>query len=312
MTALTVANIQVHQPPLDIVTLFLSGRAPTTLVAYQTDMEDFARFTGTPDSRSAAQSLLSLPAGSANRLVLEYRNHMDARSLSPASVNRRLSTLRSLCKLARMLGLITWRLEVENLKAESYRDTRGPTEPGFKRILNHTEQRSDPKGIRDHAIILLLHDIALRRGEVVSLNLQDVDGYNRTIAVKGKGKREKQAMRLPDRTFQALQAWINARGTQPGPLFTNLHRSPSIAGTRLTTTAVYQIIQRIGLDTHTPVTPHGLRHTAITTAVERASEQGIDLDKVRQFSRHSKLSTLQIYLDHHHDWQGQIADLVTK
>ena len=311
--------LSILSPPTlsttDIVSLFLAGRNESTLAAYGTDLNDFASFLGTQDPNEAAQVFLSHGPGHANRLALEYKNVLadpSARNLSPASINRKLSTLRSLTKLARMLGLIEWRLEVENVKCESYRDTRGPTESGFKRILRQSEQRTDPKGIRDQAILCLLHDVALRRGELVSLDLQDVDVYNQTIAVKGKGKREKSRMSLPERTMDTLTTWIQIRGNDPGPLFTNLSRNPNTSGSRLTSTAVYQIIQKIGQDIDIKVTPHGLRHTGITTAVERAQARGIDLNKIRQFSRHAKLATLQIYVDQHENWQGQVAEMVAK
>ena len=308
--------------PLDILSLFLRGRTPCTLAAYRTDMEDFTQFLNThthaSSTNEAARAFLSSSPGNANRLVLEYRQALVSppRSLSPASINRKLSTLRSLTSLARMLGMITWRLEIPNVPSSSYRDTRGPTPQTFSLILRQSERRTDPKGIRDQAITLLLHDVALRRGEVVSLDMQDVDVYNHTIAVTGKGRsrKEKTVMSLPSRTFAALASWIQVRGSDPGPLFTNMSRNPSVAHSRLTSTAVYQIIQKHGLSLSTPthITPHGLRHTAITTAVERAQSSNVDLDKVRQFSRHAKLATLQIYADQHENWQGQVAEMVAK
>jgi integrase/recombinase XerC len=313
MNALSIVS---PSPPTlsttDIISLFLAGRNESTLAAYQTDLNDFASFLELPDSRQAAQVFLSRGSGHANRLALEYKNALSARELSPASVNRKLSTLRSLTKLARIIGLIEWHLEVENVKCEAYRDTRGPTESGFKRILRQSEQRTDPKGIRDQATLCLLHDVAMRRGELVSLDLQDVDVYNRTIAVRGKGRREKSRMSLPERTMGVVSAWIQIRGDEPGPLFTNMSRDKNVRGSRLTSTAVYQIVQKFGQAVDLRATPHGLRHTGITTAVERAQAKGVDLDKVRQFSRHAKLATLQIYVDQHENWQGRVAEMVAK
>ncbi len=58
------------------------------------------------------------------------------------------------------------------------------------------------------------------------------------------------------------------------------------------------------------VWPHGLRHTAITSAVEAAQENGVTLDEVRQFSRHKNINTLLVYRDRVRDVQGQLAALV--
>ena len=294
-----------------IVDIFLQSRQGSTLRAYQADMRDFATFMGI-NSNGAAQLLLCHGAGQANRLVLEYRTSLEGKGLSSATINRRLATLRSLVKLSWMLGLVTWELEIESLKNESYRDTRGPQESGFRAMEGAVSERTGAKGARDRAILYLLHDLALRRGEICSLNLQDFDPFNRTLFVLGKGKKQKSKMSLPERTYEALMAWVNARGSEPGPLFTTAHRG--MAGARLTTSGLYRIVQAMGedADLSSPVTPHQIRHTAITTAVERAAENEVDLDKVRQFSRHANIKTLQIYVDRHEDFQGKISEMVAR
>jgi ribonuclease I len=60
---------------------------------------------------------------------------MTARRLQAATINRRLAALRSLVKLATTLGLVSWTLAVENLKAQAYRDTRGPSLDAYKALL---------------------------------------------------------------------------------------------------------------------------------------------------------------------------------
>lgn len=296
-----------------IVDEFLRGRTQTTLKAYRADMEAFAAWLNVADTNEAARLFLSYGAAHANRGTLDYRNHMKESGLQHSTINRRLSTLRSLTKLARMRGLINWSLEVENLRNRAYRDTKGPRESGFRRLQTQAEQRTDAKGMRDHSILLLLHDLGLRRGEVCSLDMVDVDIANSTIWILGKGDSQKQGLMLPGRTLEALRRWIDSRGNHAGPLFTNLHRSEAIAGSRLTTTSLYRIIQRLGQDTNQNVTPHKIRHTAITTAVERASEAGIsDMSKVLSFSRHKSLKTLQIYVDSHENFQGRLAAVVAR
>lgn len=297
---------------IDIVATFLAARCPSTHDAYRADMEDFTRFLNASDANEAAQRLLGNDQGNANWMVLEYRNFLVAGNYAAATINRRLATLRSLTKVARMIGLIAWQIEVEGVKRESYRDTRGPGKSGFKRILSHSEQRTDPKGLRDLAIIFLLHDLALRRGEVVSLNIEDVNLEDRTVMVKRKGRTQKIRLSLPDRTCEALTAWIDVRGNEPGPLFTNFSQHEAFAGGRLSAISIYRMIQKIGKKTGQRVTPHGLRHTAITTAVERAQREGIDLAKVLHFSGHRELATLQIYVDNYENYQGKIAGMVAR
>ncbi|MGO9568103.1 MAG: tyrosine-type recombinase/integrase [Desulfomonilaceae bacterium] len=243
----------------NLITTFLHDRNPSVFAAYRTDMDDFAKFLSVPDNNQAAQLFLCFSPGNANRLVLEYRQHLSSQGLSPASVNRKLSTLRSLTKRARLLGLITWSLEVENLKVVPVSRWDLP-ESGFKRILRNAKERTDRKGIRDQAILLLLHDVALRRAQIISLDHQDVDTRARTVTVTEWGGTQKIKLRLSRRTFAVLAAWIGIRGNEPGPLFVNFSRNPQHAG-RLTKDGLYAIVKRMGIDTDQRLTPHGLRET---------------------------------------------------
>jgi integrase/recombinase XerC len=294
-----------------LISEFLRGRAPTTMSTYRINLDHFRKHLKLSTANLAAQFLLSNGQAHANRVALHYRAAMIEFPLTPATINSKLATLRSLCKMARMIGLINWGLTVENVKLIPYRDTRGPTEPGFIRLLEESEKRGDPKGMRDRAIICLLHDIALRRGEVRSLDMADVDLEKREILVTGKGYREKQTMTLPVRTRDALATWIAVRGNEPGPLFISLSHNPSQAGDRISGTSLSRIVKALGKKTRQPnIHPHALRHTAITRAIEIAAERGVDLTKVRQFSRHANLSTLQVYADAHENAQGEIAGWV--
>src|SRR3989442_1290212 len=72
----------------------------------------------------------------------------------------------SFCSLT--IGVVAWTLEVPGLKAEAYRDTRGPGVRGVRRLLRATAARRDAKGARDRAIVRLLFDLGLRRAEIVA------------------------------------------------------------------------------------------------------------------------------------------------
>src|SRR5207253_11153764 len=109
----------------------------------------------------AAAFLLARGAGEANHLALTYKAHLLERKLTAATINRRLAALRSMVKLARTLGMISWTLEVESMKAEAYRDTRGPGRGGIMALLDALAGRTDAKGIRDRAILRCLFDLGL-------------------------------------------------------------------------------------------------------------------------------------------------------
>jgi integrase/recombinase XerC len=289
-------------PSLDLVAAFLAGRSPQTLRAYRQDLEDLAAFLGAASIDQAARQLLAGGPGQANGVALSWRARLLERRLSPATVNRRLAALRSLVKLARTLGMVPWALEVEGVKAESYRDTRGPGADGVRRLARQLQGRSDAKGRRDLAIVRLLYDLGLRRAEVVSLDLGHLDLAAGTLAVLGKGRSQREQLTLPPATRQALAAWVQVRGPEPGALFTALDRGHR--GRRLSGTGLYLVIRRLGDGAGLRARPHGLRHAAITAALDLT---GGDVRKVQRFSRHKNLQTVLRYDDNRQDLAGDVA-----
>jgi len=290
-----------------LVEAFLSGRSPTTILAYRKDLETFAAFAGQRSLDDAAGLLLARGHGAANALALSYRTHLIERKLAAATVNRRLAALRSLVKLARTLGLVSWTLEVANVKSEPYRDTRGPGRHGFLLLLDELAERDDAKGKRDLAALRLLYDLALRRSEVVGLDLEDVDLDEGTVLVLGKGRAEKARLTLPAKTRLALRGWLAVRGGEPGALFVNFDRAGK--GRRLTASGLYKAVRRLGERAGVRVRPHGLRHSAITEALDLTHG---DLRSVQRFSRHRDVRVLETYDDNRRDLAGEVASLVAE
>lgn len=293
-----------------LVREFLKRRSAQTRRAYEDDLRAFAEFAGVDSPAAALQTLVSLDQGQANGLALSYKNHLIESGLSPATVNRRLATLRSAVKLANQLGLVNWQITIENEKAQAYRDTTGPGREGFRALLEWAvSQRNSRKATRDVAILRLLYDLALRRGEVVSLDLEDYDAENHTLAVLGKGRAAKAILTLPEPTETALRRWIEVRGDHPGPLFTNCDRAGKGASNeaRLTGRAVHYLVRQLGRKVGLSARPHGLRHAAITEALDLTRG---DVRSAQRFSRHRNLQTLTVYDDNRRDLAGEVARLV--
>ncbi|MCM2303076.1 MAG: site-specific integrase [Elusimicrobia bacterium] len=290
----------VKQKIAALIQAFLSGRNALTIRAYRQDLNDFSTFTRSSDVDDAARGLLSLAPGDANALALGYKANLVERGLQASTINRRLAALRAMVKLARTLGIVVWNLEVQNLKVEHDRDLRGPARGTLKKVLHDLKQCGDGKARRDLAILRLLHDLGLRRGEVVSLDLAHVALEAGTLSIKGKGRTTRMTLTLPDETAGVLTAWIAARGTAPGPLFTNFDRAGK--GARLTGTSVYRLTRGLGLGR-----PHGVRHLAITEALDLL---GGDVRKVQRFSRHRDLRVLNVYDDNRQDLAGEVARIV--
>jgi integrase/recombinase XerC len=292
-----------------LVDTFLNGRAAATLRTYRQGLADFATFTRAETAEDAVRNLLPCTAGQANALALDYRNALVNAGKAAATVNNRLAALRSVVELVRLTGLVSWTIEVQGLKAETYRDTRGVGRTGYRRLLEELDRRTDAKGRRDRAILHLLYDLALRRIEVTRLDLEDFDPQAATLAVMGKGRTGKEPLSLPTSTIAALEAWVVLRGSASGPLFLNLDRAGQgdHNGRRLSTTSINRLVTRLGKAAEMTARPHGLRHAAITEALDLSHG---NLRAVARFSRHRSVRTLMRYDDNREDLGGAIAKLV--
>jgi integrase/recombinase XerC len=275
---------------------FLGGRKATTFKTYRQGLQSFADFIGQPTPEDASAVLLSQKPGAANKIALDFRNWLVERKRSAATVNTRLAALRSLVKMGKTFGLITWNLEVKNLKEEKYRNTAGP---GLEKIIARIKElraMGTPKALRDAAILGLMATMGLRRGEVVSLDLFDWEDGK--LYVMGKGKTDEEPMTVPGPTGELLEAWVKARGDEKGPLFYHFGQG-SMHKTRLSDRSVGRITNGYGLG-HA----HGLRHSAITEALD---EHHGDVRKVARFSRHKNVQTLLKYDDNRRDLGGEVA-----
>jgi integrase/recombinase XerC len=288
----------------NLTTLFTEGRSASTIRAYRADLEDFNRFMG---AENAVEALIAADAGTANEIAIRYRNELLNRGLKPATVNRRIATLRSVVAFARTLGFCSWELAVRGVKAQPYRDTRGPGVDGVRKMLINLARRGDAKAVRDTALVHLMFDIALRCSECITLDLEHVDFDIAAIRVLRKGRPEREQLTLPTPTITALRAWIAVRGDAPGPLFLNYDRAGK--GHGLTANGVYRLVRSLGLQIGRKVRPHALRHSAITQAL---SVSGGDVRSVAKFSSHRSIQTVLLYDDVRTDVAGQIARLVAE
>lgn len=293
-----------------LLNTFLYGRSEKTRRAYKRDLWDFTEFCEEKDLITTIRLLIGTGQAGANLMALDFKEHLIRSGKAPASINRKLASLRSLTRMARVIGLISWTLEVSNVANESYRDTSGPGLNAISVALNHLSNKSKPKALRDIAIFRMLYDLGLRRAEISKLDFEDLDMANKKIQVLGKGKRTKVVMSLSSSSTEALQRWIEIRGTESGPLFYNFDRAKK--GLRLSDTSIYRIVRKIGNEIGVKMRPHGIRHTAITEACKIAVKEQIPLEEIIQFSRHKDIRTLLIYRDREENLQGRISNLIAQ
>lgn len=282
---------------------YLSGKKPSTITNYTADLARFAQYAEVEDPREAVSGLLECDRGAANYVVTDYRSRMMEQGFAPATINRRLASLRSLCKLARSFGVIDWTLDVPSVRSEDYRDTRGPGTEIIAKMIRITPSK------RNKLILRLMFDVGLRRGEVAALDVTDIHLHagGVILSVTSKGNYEPTLLSLPDVTKTALQDYLIERGggRSGGPLILNQD------GERLSTTGIYRIVRSLGRAAGADriVTPHGIRHSAITRAARLL--QG-DMVRLTAFSRHKDVRTAAKYIDNAQDDAGTIAAMVAE
>ncbi len=307
---------------------FFARYAGTTLRTYRGKLGAYAAWLGAPVDQLPAL-LLARGAARCHVDVERYRAYLrDERRASPATINGHLAALRSLVRFLRRVHACGWTLDAPSERAQAYRDTAGPGIRAAQRLLRAAERQADPrKAARDVALVRLLVDRALRRGEVVGLDVAHVvagddgatgPGLPRAVLVRAKGKQDREALSLPPKTAAALAAWLAARGREPGPLFVSLDPGAGRAGRRarpraalerLTGEGVAHVLASLGERARVGarVRPHGLRHTAITALLDA----GAGLREAQRFSRHADPRTLMRYDDNRTDIGGEMAKLVS-
>ena len=160
------------------------------------------------------------------------------------------------------------------------------------RTASELADDGSPVGLRDIAMLELLYATGIRVGELVSLDVDDVDRERNLVRVLGKGRKERSvpfghpAARAVDRWLVTGRPQLRAEGAGPA-LFVGTR------GGRIDQRAVRTLVhRRIAEVPGAPdIGPHGLRHTAATHLLEG----GADLRSVQELLGHASLATTQLY-----------------
>lgn len=296
----------------DVIALMLANiRAPSTRREYQKDLRKFfVAMTGIEPNVDSVLEFLHLTEKRAVAVVLKYKAKLLAIGLKEATVNRRLSSIKSLVKFARKLGVCSYTLEdVELEKVKAYRDTTGVDAQSINSVIQLIE-RSTVHGQRDYALLRLLWENLLRRNEVSQLNIKDFDPHESRLRILGKGQgTNDEWVKLSVATVNAICDWLQVRGniTASSPLFIALDNRSK--GHRLTGDGIRKIVVNYfdAAGVKKLMSPHRIRHSGITTLLE--ATQG-DVRKTQKVSRHVKLDVLIQYDDNRKQGQSEMTNLL--
>jgi site-specific recombinase XerD len=162
----------------------------------------------------------------------------------------------------------------------------------------------DLHGLRDRALLLLGFAGALRRSELVALDVADLEETAEGLLVHiGRSKTDQEGagdfVSIPYGSkllpVRALKDWIAAAGIIEGPLFRPIRKGgKAVEADRLSARAVAEIVKAyahaVGLDAGA-FSGHSLRSGFVTTALSH----GADMLKVMDVTRHRQVNTLKAY-----------------
>ena len=274
------------------------GRSARTIDAYRRNLRQFCEFSATSSTKHAL----------APSQLRRFIGHLQQQDYKPASIKQKIATLRAFVSFLhevypdhapeqRRLH-VRYRSERKVLRTLTVDELQQLLAELKRRAENHPAPgERDPRhrallASRDWALFTLLAGTGLRVGELVTLRLEDLDLDRGEIQVRGKGGHQRQVFCDLQEIQQPLAYYLRWRSSidaEHDRLFLN-GRDLGPLSTRAVQLRLRDLATDLGMpDT---LTPHTLRHTYATIAVER----GANLKALSQLLGHADVkTTLQLY-----------------
>ena len=298
LTAAEFQGLAEVQPELE---WFANLPNPRTRRAYQQDVRDFTAFVGITrleDFRTVTRAHL-----------IAWRQDLEARHLAPSTIRRKLAALSSL------FDFLCERHAVAHNPADGVKRPKAHHHEGLTPALGDAQARAllnappedTLKGQRDRAILATLLYHGLRREELCTLRVRDLQQREGVLQFRVEGKGGKiRFIPVAAKAARLIQVYLNAAGhgdDLAGPLFRPVkNNTTGTLAKPLNPTSIYQDIvrrygQQVGInDTVRGFCVHSLRATAATNALLH----GADIAKVQAWLGHANVATTQLYDKRNH------------
>lgn len=264
----------------------LEGRAEKTLDQYEYVLSSLGEYLGkNPEIGEVTKNN-----------IRGYLKHLKDRGLAASTVAIHYRVLNA---------FFNWQVDEGNLNASPMENISEPDTPDkYPRIISQEQvdkmleverQRiNEWAGLRNFTMMMVLLDMGLRRKEFVNAKIKDLDMEGRNLKVNGKGAKDRR-VRFGKTTKRLLRKWLKVRG---GPLSAEVHVQTIFIGRygkKLKPRNILRLLKRIadraGVD-RDEVSPHVLRHTSATMAVEN----GMDNFTLKQQYGWSNIKTAMKYV----------------
>jgi integrase len=280
-----------------------AARSTATRRAYDSDWAIFTAWC-------AAHGLIALPA--TPEVVAVFASDQATAGLNPSTINRRIAAighhhrsnghpaptaLPSAGRLAEVLAGI-W---AEHGDAKRRKQ---PADAAALRNMLATIEGDGLRALRDRAILAIGMAAALRRSEIVALEVGHVgivpEGLRLTIArSKTDQARQGAEIAIPEgsriRPKALLLAWMAAAGHGEGPLFRRLSRSDLLTPAAMSDRAIARIVQQYAAAAGYDPSLFG-GHSLRAGFLTEGASQGATIFKLQEVSRHKSVQVLSDYV----------------
>ncbi len=256
-----------------------------TIVSYGTDLAEFEEFF---ESLYEGITWISVDES----VVREWMIYLlDEQKMKSASVNRKLSALRS---------FYHYLIKIGELKVNPMTRITGPKkekvlpvfirEKEMDRLIDLLEEDKSYEGVLNKTVILMLYLTGIRRAELLGLEDRDVDFVNKQIKVTGK-RNKQRIIPFGKELEDCIREYLESRFSEFGRGFENFFIDTK--GCRLSEYKVGQIVKDnlSRVTTQRKRSPHVLRHTFATAMLNHDA----DLMSIQKLLGHTSLNATQIY-----------------
>lgn len=225
-------------------------------------------------------------------IVREYLEFLYSKGLNRNSISRKLSAIRS---------FYNYLISCDIISVNYFKDISNPkkakTLPKYVldkdlEIMFNFFDKSKTLDQRNLLILEMLYATGVRVGELVLIKIQDIDKYNNSIRILGKGSKERMVF-YGSFCEDILDIYLNdgrlklLKGKESEYLFIN--KNGSVLSTRYVRKMIDNVVRKCEINYN--ISPHTLRHTFATDMLNA----GADLVSVKELLGHSSLNTTSIY-----------------
>jgi len=273
--------------------------SPHTILSYQTDLEQFFQYLVSQYDAPLVNQVSAI-------YIRSWLAELKDDKISPKSLNRKISSLKSFYKYLLKIG------EVEQSPMATIVSPKvGKRLPSFvaqkdmETLQQYVEFPDTSKGRTDKLLVELFYATGMRLSELLNLKASQIDAANLQIKVLGKGNKER-IIPVSKELVNELIKYSKSRNEIAKDISTtNLFINDK--GKALYPKYVYNVVKsNLSLvTTLQKKSPHVLRHTFAT----HLTNNGADLNAVKELLGHSSLAATQIYT---HNTIEKLKDIYKK